>query len=94
MLIDPAYGSSNFAVLVCQFVRNKENNRKQIQILYADQLERPTYEESIDHIFRLRKKYGNIQNIGIDSSTPELVSSIKKKIDERYDYQYVKDKMQ
>ena len=96
MLIDPGYGSSNFAVLVCQFVvtRNYNNNRKQIQILYADQLERPTYEESIDHIFRLRRKYGNILNIGIDASAPELVSSIKKKIDERSDYQYVKDKIQ
>ena len=43
---------------------------------------------------RLRKKYGNVQTIGFDASRPELGMSLKKKIDERYDWQYVQDKIQ
>jgi len=62
--------------------------------LYADELDKPLYEEAVDHILRLRKKYGNVQNIGFDGSRPELGMSLKKKIDERYDWQYVQDKMQ
>ena len=73
---------------------NNEGTRKQVQILHSDQLERPTMDQSLDHIFRLIRKYGGIKNIGIDGSAPELISTIKKKIDERYDYQYVKDKLQ
>ena len=95
LLCNPGYGSSAFAVTVCQFVKNSnERTRKQIQILYSNQLERPTVDQSLDHIFHLIHKYGGIKNIGIDGSAPELVSTIKKKINERYDYQYVKDKLQ
>jgi hypothetical protein len=94
LLIDPGYGSSFFATLVCQFVMNKEGTRYQIQILHSDQLTRPTIDQSLDHVFRLIYKYKGIKNIGIDGSAPELISTVKKKLGERYDYQYVKDKLQ
>lgn len=90
MTIDEGYSSSKFAVMVAECVRQKN----QIRILYADELDKPLYEEAVDHILRLRKKYGNVQNIGFDGSRPELGMSLKKKIDERYDWQYVQDKMQ
>ncbi|HJT85420.1 MAG TPA: hypothetical protein VJ697_13150 [Nitrososphaeraceae archaeon] len=93
LLCDPGYGSSAFSVTVCQFVMNSEGTRKQIQILHSDQLERPTVDQSLDYIFQLIHKYKGIKNIGIDASAPELVSTIKKKINEKYDYQWVKEKL-
>jgi len=77
MSVDPSYSVSKFAIMVAEFVRSK----RQIRILHAEELDKPLYEEALDHILRLRKRYGNIQNIGIDASGPELISSLKKKID-------------
>ena len=57
-------------------------------------LDHPTYEEAIDHIFRLTKQLGNIKNIGVDGSNPELIVSLKKKIDERSDWKYIQEKVQ
>src|SRR5215211_5270000 len=37
---------------------------------------------------------GNIKNIAVDASQPELIVSLKKKIDERYQWQYIQDKIQ
>src|SRR5215211_7063668 len=37
---------------------------------------------------------GNIKNIAVDASQPELIVSLKKKIDERYQWQYIQDKVQ
>ena len=44
--------------------------------------------------FRLTKQLGNIKNIGVDGSNPELIISLKKKIDERSDWRYIQDKVQ
>jgi len=85
MTIDEGYSSSKFAILVAEFVRSK----RQIRILHADELDKPLYEDALDEILRLRKKYGNVQNLGFDASCPELSMSLKKRIGERYDWQYV-----
>ena len=65
-----------------------------INIVYAEELDNPSYEEAIDHIFRLVKQLGNIKNIGVDGSNPELIVSLKKKIDERSDWKYIQEKVQ
>ena len=49
-----------------------------INIVYAEELDKPNYEEVIDHIFRLVKQLGNIKNIGVDGSNPELIVSSKE----------------
>ena len=67
---------------------------KQIRILYAEELDHPTYENAVDTIFRLTKQMGNIKNIGVDGSNPELIVSLKKKIDERSDWKYIQEKVQ
>ena len=36
---------------------------------------------------------GNVQNIGVDASKPELIVSLKKLIDERHQWQYIQDKV-
>lgn len=56
-------------------------------------MDHPSYEEAIDHVFRIRKEMGNVQNIGVDASQPELIISLKKLIDERYQWQYIQDKV-
>jgi hypothetical protein len=90
MAIDPAFSSSKFAIMVAEWNRSI----KQIRILYAEELDHPSYEEAIDHIFRLTKLFGNIKNIGVDGSNPELIVSLKKKIDERADWRYIQEKVQ
>jgi hypothetical protein len=37
---------------------------------------------------------GNIVNIGVDASQPELITSLKKLIDERHNWSYVQEKVQ
>jgi len=89
MTIDPAFSSSKFAIMVAEWNRSV----KQIRILYAAELDHPSYEEALDHVFRIRKEMGNIQNIGVDASQPELIVSLKKLIDERHSWQYIQDKV-
>jgi hypothetical protein len=90
MTIDPAFSSSKFAIMVAEWNRSQ----KQIRILYAEELDHPSYEEAIDHIFRIRKQMGNVVNIGVDGSQPELIISLKKLIDENYKWQYIQEKVQ
>lgn len=90
MTIDPAFSSSKFAILVAEYVRAI----KQIRILYAEELDHPSYEEALDYVFRIRKQMGNIVNIGVDASQPELITSLKKLIDERHNWQYIQEKVQ
>ncbi|HET7642053.1 MAG TPA: hypothetical protein VFK40_00975 [Nitrososphaeraceae archaeon] len=51
-----------------------------INIVYAEEMDRPSYEEAVDHIFRLTKQLDNIKNLGVDASNPELIISLKKKL--------------
>ena len=80
MCIDPAFSSSKFAILVAEWLKSE----RMINIIYAEELDKPNYEEVIDHIFRLIKQLGNIKNIAVDGSNPELIVSLKTKIDERF----------
>ena len=91
MTIDPAFSSSKFAILVAEWFRSEKHNK---DIVYAEELDHPSYEETIDHVFRLTKQLGNIKNIGVDGSNPELIISLKKKIDERSDWRYIQEKVQ
>ena len=91
MCIDPAFSSSKFAILVAEWLRSE----RMINIVYAEELDNPSYEEAIDHVFRLIKQLGNIKNIGVDGSNPELIVSLKKKIDERIlTGRYIQEKVQ
>ena len=90
MAIDPAFSSSRFAILVCEWIRSQ----KMINIVYETELDKPSYEEAVDHVFRLTKQLGNIKNIAVDSSAPELIVSLKMKIGERSDLTYIHEKVQ
>ena len=88
IVIDEGFSSSKFGIIVGQW------NQKQIEILEAEELQSPLYEDAIKHIFELREKYGNVLNICFDASRPELGMSLKKKVGERYDWPYVQEKLQ
>ena len=78
MTIDPVFSSSKLAILVGEWLRSK----KLINIVYAEELDKPSYEEAVDHIFRLIKILKPIKNIGYDASNPELIVSLTKKLGE------------
>ena len=90
MCIDPAFSSSKFAILVAEWIRSE----RMINIVYAEELDHPSYEFAIDTIFKIIKQVGNIKNIGVDASNPELIVSLKKKIDEKSDWIYIQEKVQ
>jgi hypothetical protein len=88
MGIDPGFGSSAFGIVVVQF------SDSIIQVLYANEFERPRYEEMLNEVSDLYQSYTNIKNIFVDASSPELISSLKREIaHERDNWAWVQEKM-
>jgi hypothetical protein len=85
--LDPAWGSSNFAIVVTQYVGGK------IQVIFADEYPRPFFQAMIDKVWELKQKLGVITNIYCDASSPEVIRSLKRDWNEPYDSQYVKEKI-
>ena len=88
--IDPAFSSSKVAILVAEWLKSE----RMINVIYAEELDKPNYEEVIDHIFRLTKQMGNVRNLPVDGSNPELIVSLKRKIDENSKWSYIQEKVQ
>ncbi len=88
MGIDPGFGSSPFGIVVVQFSDGI------IQVLYADEFERPRYEDMIINIGDLYNRFTNIKNIFVDAANPELISSLKREVaHERDNWAAVQEKM-
>jgi hypothetical protein len=88
MGIDPGFGSSAFGIVVVQF------SDSIIQVLYANEFERPRYEEMLNEVSDLYQSYTNIKNIFVDASSPELISSLKREVaNERDNWTWVQEKM-
>ena len=88
MGIDPGFGSSPFGIVVIQFSDGI------LQVLYADEFERPRYEDMINKIADLYHMFTNIKNIFVDAANPELISSLKREVvNERDNWAYVQEKM-
>jgi hypothetical protein len=85
--LDPAWGSSNFALVATQFVDGK------IQVIFADEFPRPFFQAMIDKVWELKQKLGVVTNIYCDSSSPEVIQSLKRDFHEPYDNQWVKEKI-
>ena|SRR5215475_10343370 len=83
--IDPGFGSSKFAIVVTQYVDGK------IQIIYADEFDRPNFNTMIDMVWQLRQKCSYISNIYLDAANPEVWESLKREFGERYDEAYIRD---
>jgi hypothetical protein len=88
MGIDPGFGSSTFAIVIIQF------SDSILQVLYADEFERPRYEDMINKVANLYDMHTNIKNIFVDANSPELISSLKREVtNERDNWAWVQEKM-
>jgi hypothetical protein len=79
MGIDPAYGSSAFGIVVTQWVDNH------IQILHAEEYDRPDYNEMLSVVYGLMSKY-DVDKVYIDGANPSFIRSLKLQIGEDADY--------
>jgi hypothetical protein len=80
MGIDPAYGSSSFGIVITQLVDS------QVQVLYADEFQRPDFNDMLNVSMELVYKY-QIQKIYIDAANPSFIRSLKLEIGDREDYE-------
>ena len=87
MGIDPSFGSSSFGIVATRF----ENER--IEVVIAEQHERPQFESMINRIFEIRNQIGNISAIYVDSGNSEVWSSLKREFNEDYRDKYVFDRL-
>ena len=85
--LDPGFGSSNFAIVATQFVDGK------IQVIFAEEYERPNFQAMINRIWEIKQKCGYISNIYVDASTPEIVQALKREFNEPFNQQYLSDQI-
>jgi hypothetical protein len=86
MGIDPGWGSSPFGIVITQWTDG------QIHVLYAEQFERPDFNEMLSTIWGLMKEYEvNKKNakIYIDGANPSVVKSLKLQLGEDPNYNKV-----
>jgi len=85
--IDPGFGSSAFGVVVV------ERANAQLQILEADEYQKATFENMLDVVNSLLRKYGrSINKIYVDASNPAFIRSLKILIGEdEYYEEIIKD---
>jgi hypothetical protein len=83
--VDAGFGSSNFAIVVTQYVDGK------IQVIFAEEYERPNFQTMINRIWEIKQKCGYVSNIYVDAANPEVWASLKREFEERYDIQYIND---
>jgi hypothetical protein len=86
--IDPAYGSSNFGIVGTQGVD------QQIQVIYAEEFERPDFNEMLWLVAKLMQQYGYVR-VYIDGANPSFIKSLKRMIGEHEHYEkYTKEQME
>jgi Terminase RNaseH-like domain len=80
MGIDPAYGSSSFGIVITQLTDS------QVQVLYADEYQRPDFNDMLNVVIELIGKY-QVQKVYIDAANPSFIRSLKLAIGDREDYE-------
>ena len=89
--IDPAFGSSKFAIVVTQFTDSR------IQVLYAKEFDRPEPTEMERLVLNLTREYGlfnsNQSNgqIIVDAANINFIKYIKMMLNERTDYDDIEE---
>jgi hypothetical protein len=78
--IDAGFGSSKFGIVVTQMLYGK------VEVLYADEFERPDFVEMIDKIITIRKNYG-VHKLYVDAANPEIITSLKRALGEPVNYE-------
>jgi hypothetical protein len=83
--VDPSFGSSKFGIVATQLVNGK------IQVIHAEEYDRPNFTDMIDKIWKLKQQYVNINNIYVDAANPEIWQALKKEFGERYNEEYIRE---
>lgn len=78
MGVDCGFGSSAFGIVLTRVSDEK------IQILYADEFERPDYNEMLDRVLNILGKY-SVRKIYVDGANPEFIRSLKFQLGEPSD---------
>jgi hypothetical protein len=81
--VDAGFGSSNFAIVVTQYVGGK------IQVIFAEEYERPNFAAMINRIWEIKQRCGYISNIYVDAANPEVWESLKREFNEPFNQQYM-----
>jgi hypothetical protein len=82
MGIDPAWGSSEFGIVITQLVDGK------VQVLYAQEFEKPDYNEMLQKTWELICRYDPTR-IFIDGANPSFIRSLKLQIREEPNYENI-----
>jgi hypothetical protein len=69
--------------VVTQFVDGK------IQVIFAEEYERPNFQAMINRIWEIKQKCGYISNIYSDAANPEIWESLKREFNEPFNQQYM-----
>ena len=70
--LDPSFGSSKFGIVATQLVNGK------IQVIHAEEYERPNFSDMIDNVWKLKQKCGHVTNISCDAANPEIWQALKR----------------
>jgi hypothetical protein len=81
MGIDCGFGSSSFGIVLTRISDDR------IQILFADEFERPDYNDMLDSVLSLLSKY-RAQHVYIDGANPEFIRSLKFQLGEESNPSY------
>jgi hypothetical protein len=73
MGIDPSFGSSKFGIVAVRFVDSR------IQVVIAEEHDRPDFNSMIDRIYEIKKKMG-IDVCYVDAANPVIWQPLKKNI--------------
>ena len=80
--VDPGFGSSNTGVMLSELGYDDR-----IHVLYAEEYERPMFQDMVALVHSLYKKAGNVEQIFCDGNNPEFITALKLEMGERLDYQ-------
>ena len=86
MGIDPGWGSSPFGIVITQWTDC------QIHVLYAEEFERPDFNEMLSKMWSLMSEFELSKNNGkiyVDGANPSVIKSLKLQLGEDPDYDKV-----
>src|SRR5215203_4601445 len=82
MGVDAGWSKSAFAVTITQL--NPQNGK--IEVLYAEEFVHPDFNDMIDLIIKMKYNY-QVEKIFVDASNNPVITTLKKLLGEREDYQ-------
>lgn len=86
MGIDPGWGSSPFGIVITQWMDDL------IHVLYAEEFERPNYNEMLSKLWSLMTEFGHNKKNGkiyVDGANTSVIKSLKLQLGEDPDYDKV-----